>query len=201
MKAFGITLLVLSNLLTALAESNVYEQLVDKRPAPIGPKNWMGNLKRSLYEEGQRVPYLVRWPKHTPAGSTCSETICLNDFMSTSAEIAGVKLSDDMAVDSHSLLKLYEGGRREVVPPVIQSDFDGGYAIHRGDWKLIFTLDPKTRTFSRELYNLKDYIKETTDVLDLYPEVASQLAQIFEELVRNGRSTIGPKQTNFEDPE
>ncbi len=76
-----------------------------------------------------------------------------------------------------------------------------GYAIRRGDWKPIFRLDRKARTFSRELYNLKDDIKETADVLGRHPEVVADLTQLFATQVQNGRSTVGPKQVNFEDPQ
>lgn len=157
-------------------------------------------LKRSLYEGGHRVPYIVRWPKQTPAGSVCNETICLNDFMATVAEIVGVKLSDTMAVDSHNILPLYQGKSRADSPAVIHHDFDGGYAIRKGEWKLIFNFNRKSQIFTRELYNLKQDLKETKDVIGAHPEVAQSLAELFEQQVKQGRSTPGPQQANLEDP-
>ncbi|MDF7800403.1 sulfatase-like hydrolase/transferase [Pontiellaceae bacterium B1224] len=157
--------------------------------------------KRSLYEGGHRVPYIVRWPGVTPAGSTCDETICLNDFMATAAAIAGVKLTDEMGPDSHNILPLYQGKERNAHPAVIHHDFDGGYAIRRGDWKLIFIYNRKTKMFRQELYNLKDDIKEKNNLLKQHPEVIRELSKLFEAQVKNGRSTPGPKQSNFEDPE
>jgi hypothetical protein len=62
----------------------------------------------------------------TPAGSSCDETICLNDFLATAAAIAGVEKTDEMGPDSHNILALYQGGQRDEHPPVIHHDFDGG---------------------------------------------------------------------------
>ncbi|CAA6691677.1 MULTISPECIES: arylsulfatase [unclassified Lentimonas] len=157
--------------------------------------------KRSIYEGGHRVPYIVRWPKVTPAGSSNDTPICLNDFLATSAAIAGVKLDENTGPDSHNILPLYEGKERAENPAVIHHDFDGGYAIRRGDWKLVFQLDRKNKTFTRELYNMSDDVKETTDVLASSPEVAAQLEALFKNQVRAGRSTPGPQQANVEDPD
>lgn len=157
--------------------------------------------KRSLYEGGHRVPYIVRWPKVTPAGSTCDEVIGLNDFMATAAAISGVKLADHMAPDSNNILALYKGEERAQRPAVIHHDYVGGYAIRDGDWKLIFKLDRKTKIFTRELYNLKQDVKETTNVLKQHPEVVQQLEHLFEFQVEQGRSTPGRELTNFEHPD
>ncbi len=157
--------------------------------------------KRSLYEGGHRVPYIVRWPKQTPKGSSCDATICLNDFMATAAEIAGVQLDENAGPDSHNILPLYQGKNRAEDPAVIHHDFDGGYAIRRGDWKLIFLYNRKTKTFTRELYNVKEDIKETRDLVSQHPEVVTELSRLFEAQVKNGRSTPGPQQKNLEDPD
>ncbi|MGZ0708881.1 sulfatase family protein [Coraliomargarita sp. W4R53] len=157
--------------------------------------------KRSIYEGGHRVPYIVRWPQQTPAGSVCEETICLNDLLATAAAIAGVELAPEAGPDSHNILPLYLGKARIDAPAVIHHDFDGGFAIRSGDWKLIFALDRANKEFSRELYNLNDDVKETQNVIASHPEIAAQLEQVFEQQVRAGRSTPGPQQANFDHPD
>lgn len=64
---------------------------------------------------------------------------------------------------------------------------------------MVFALNRKTKTFKHELYNLKTDVKETSNVISKYPEVAAQMSQLFETKVTQGRSTPGPKQSNFED--
>jgi arylsulfatase A-like enzyme len=157
--------------------------------------------KRSIYEGGHRVPYIVRWPAKTPAGSHCDALICLNDFIATAADIAGVTLAENAGPDSHSILPLYFGQNRTEAFPLIHHDFDGSYAIRDGDWKLVFALNRKEKTFTRELYNLKEDVKETQDVLGEHPEIATRLAKRFEELVKAGRSTEGPSMSNVESPD
>ncbi|EMI20368.1 hypothetical protein RMSM_02702 [Rhodopirellula maiorica SM1] len=67
-----------------------------------------------------------------------------------------------MALDSNNILPPYRGKTRTEDPPVIHHDCNGSYAIRRGDWKLVFALTRKARTFKRELYNLKNDVKEAT---------------------------------------
>ncbi|MFT5131315.1 MAG: arylsulfatase A, partial [Rhodothermales bacterium] len=55
--------------------------------------------KGSVYEGGHRLPFIVRWPGKAPAGSSCGETICLNDFMATAAAITSAQLPANSAED------------------------------------------------------------------------------------------------------
>lgn len=156
--------------------------------------------KRSVYEGGHRVPYIVRWPGVTPSGSSCDEPVSLNDFMATMAELVDYDLPANAGEDSFSILNLYKGGKRAVSPALIHHGFWGSYAIRKGDWKLVFEFDKKKKTFKRELYNMKDDSLETSDLISQHPEVASELSELFETKVTNGRMTPGPKQSNMEDP-
>ncbi len=101
--------------------------------------------KRSIYEGRHRVPDIVRWPGVTPPESSCDETICRNDFFATVAAVVGTELTDEMGPDSHNILPLYQGKERAVHPSIIHHDFDGGYAIRDGDWKLVFKLNRKIK--------------------------------------------------------
>jgi arylsulfatase A len=143
----------------------------------------------------------VRWPGVIPPGSSCAEPVSLNDFMATMADLTGYNLPTNAAEDSFSILPLYKGEKRDVVPPLIHHGFWGSFAIRQGDWKMVFEYDAKKETFTRELYNMKNDVKETNDVIAQYPEVAAELNQLFEEKVENGRMTSGPQQKNMEDPD
>ena len=162
-------------------------------------------MKRSLWEGGHRVPYIVRWPAKTPAASTCDEPICLNDFMATMAELTDFSLKDDMAVDSYSILDLYKGQKKKLARSIIHHDFNGGFSIRQGDWKLNYfreiDLEKGKDSFKKELYNLKKDIKETNNVIGEHTPLVTELDNAFEKIVRNGRSTQGTKQKNTEHPE
>lgn len=157
-------------------------------------------MKRSVNEGGHRVPYIVRWPGVAPAGSSCDEAVSLNDFMATFAELTDYKIPTNAGEDSFSVLPLYKGESRAEVPTLIHSGFWGSFAIRDGDWKLIYKFDRKKNTFKRSLYNMKEDVKETTDLMKTQPERAAELHKHFVTLVENGRCTDGPAQANVEDP-
>lgn len=54
-----------------------------------GCSPWRGE-KMTSYEGGFRVPHLVRWPNHIPAGTVCNEIQCHYDVFVTLAAAAGV---------------------------------------------------------------------------------------------------------------
>ena len=72
-------------------------------------------------------------------GTVCHETICLNDFTATVAEIIRFELSGNCAEDSTSLLPLISGQRERLPdrPLVIKHDYSGHFAIRKGEWKLV----------------------------------------------------------------
>lgn len=73
------------------------------------------------------------------AGSTCDDTICLNDLIATSAEIVDVKLPDNAAGDSVSILPDLVGTAKGAVrEATVHQSPDGELAIRQGPWKLIF---------------------------------------------------------------
>lgn len=54
--------------------------------------------KRSLYEGGTRVPFLVRWPAGVPAGRVDAQTVVSGaDLLPTVSELAGVALAPEIA--------------------------------------------------------------------------------------------------------
>jgi arylsulfatase A len=150
------------------------------------------DCKTSIYEGGHRVPYLARWPGVVPAGSTCGQTVCLNDLLATSAAIVGATLPDDAAEDSVSLLPLLKG---DVSTPVREATLHqspaGDLALRQGAWKLIFFNDGR-----RELYQLDDDLGETRNQAESQPEVVSRLTETARQLIANGRSTPGEARTN-----
>ena len=67
----------------------------------------------------------------------------------------------------------------------------GDLAIRQGPWKLIFY-----KSGTRELYNLKDDLSETRDVLAANPDVVERLTKLMQQYIDRGRSTPGAPQKN-----
>lgn len=65
--------------------------------------------KASMLEGGSRVPLVVSWPGHTPAGKTNNDLTDFSDFFATVAELAGAELPKGVKLDSHSFAPQIEG--------------------------------------------------------------------------------------------
>lgn len=118
---------------------------------------------------------------HTPVSSV--------DFVPTMLELAGIE-APDVRFDGTSLVPLLSGEGK--------LDRDGIYwhyphyhhttpagAVRSGDWKLIEYFDDG-RT---ELYDLKNDLGESTNLVDQHPEKARELL----EQLQNWRKQVGAK--------
>ncbi len=157
---------------------------------------WRGT-KADIWEAGHRVPYLVRWPGVTKAGTRCDETICLTDLMATCAEIVGYDLPEDAAEDSFSIVSLLRSGKWRVPrAPVIHHSINGTFSLREGKWKMVFANGsggrekPSGSPFKKPyfLFDLEKDPSETTNVIEEHPEVAQTLTERLEQIRSSGRS-------------
>jgi len=159
------------------------------------PSGKLRGLKSDAWEGGHRVPFIARWPGNIKAGSVSNETICLLDFMATTASILKVQLPDNAAEDSYDILPALSGTSRNepIRPATIHHSGVGFFCIREGNWKLITALG--SGGFSRpkfikpqpdgprgQLYNLlddpyeqdnlwlqrQDIVKRLTNLLNRY---------------------------------
>ncbi|MCA9048646.1 MAG: sulfatase-like hydrolase/transferase, partial [Planctomycetaceae bacterium] len=148
--------------------------------------------KRSIYEGGHRVPFVVRWPGRVTAGSVCREPICLNDVIATAADIVGARLPANSAEDSFSLLPLLTSA-----PPagpqrgLVHQSSKGDLAVRIGDWKAVFHKDGR-----EELFQLAEDLSETTDLRTGNDERAAKLRSLLQLYIDSGRSSAGESQEN-----
>jgi len=94
-------------------------------------------LKRDIYEEGQRIPFIAWWPGKVKAATVSSQLGCLTDLMATIAGIVDSSLSANAGEDSYSFLPALKGvtdkGERDAV---VHHSMDI-FAIRQGKWKLV----------------------------------------------------------------
>lgn len=142
--------------------------------------------KADIWEAGHHVPFFARWKGKIDAGSQCNKTICLTDFFATAAELADVKIEEDTAPDSFSLLPLMKGKDWSTQrAPVIHHSVAGMFSIRDGDWKLVLGNGsggreaPKGKPFTKpyQLYNLSTDIAEEKNLADQYPEIVKALEE------------------------
>ncbi len=148
--------------------------------------------KHDVWEGGFHVPYIVRWPRHVPAGSTCGEMLSIADTLATVAALVGEPLPPRTAgaEDSYSMLPAWLGEKytAPLRPDLIVHSSDGVFAIRQGPWKWIEgkqhpevkpgVAKQRADQFKEHLYNLTDSPAETTDILAKHPEVAKRLADL-----------------------
>ena len=155
--------------------------------------------KHTIWEGGFRVPYIVRWPGHVPAGTVCDETISLTDTFATVAALAGVPMppASQAAEDSFNILPLWLDAKhaKPARPYMIVHSADGVFAIRKGPWKWIEgkcakPKPPQVRRneFHPQLYNLSDDVGETKDVQDSNPAVAAELSALLNRCREQGGS-------------
>lgn len=169
---------------------NPWRQRIDEyRHYSSGPYR---DGKRSIYEGGHRVPFVVRWPSHVQSGRICDELVCQTDLLATLAEVLGTPLPPDAGEDSVSFLPALMGQPTDDRAPLIHHAANGRFAIREGRWKLVMQHGRN----SRELYDVVADPSEENNVLSLHLDVAGEMAEKITAIVQNGRSTPGPVQAN-----
>ena len=143
--------------------------------------------KSSIYEGGHREPFVARWPGKIKPGTKNDQVICLNDLFATCADLLGKDLPPDAAEDSISILPALLGKAKGPLREATIHQAPAGLAIRQGDWKLI-TL----RNGTRELYNLKNDLSETRNLIEKNKEEAARLQKLLQGYIDKGRSTPGP---------
>jgi arylsulfatase len=180
--------------------------------------------KGTTWEGGVRVPCLMRWPGHIPAGCECHELCATIDLLPTIAGLIGSPLPE-LPIDGLDIWPLMSGH------PAARTPHDVYYfywarqlqAIRAGDWKLHFPHDYRSLTgepgmdgqpagystahTELALYNLRLDIGEQHDLSADHPDIVARLEALAEtarvELGDSLRETTGSafrEPASFEPP-
>ena len=149
----------------------------DRRfPGSLDSCGPLKGFKRSMYEGGIRVPMIVRWPGHVPAGKTSDLPWYFPDVMPTLAQLAGATKYVPKNIDGISVVPtlLGEPGqeRHEYLYWAQGSTNPGKQGVRMGKWKAVGTKDKV------ELYDLSKDVGETHDVAAEHPEIAEKMREI-----------------------
>ncbi|HEY1377728.1 MAG TPA: sulfatase-like hydrolase/transferase [Gemmataceae bacterium] len=131
--------------------------------------------KSTAYEGGIRVPFVVAWPGHLPAGGTYSRPVISLDILPTALAAAGVTPPAAPPLDGVNLLPHLTG--RAGAPPheALYWRYGNERAVRRGDWKLTMP--------AREpagLYDLSADVAEAHDLSAARPAVVAELTRLYE---------------------
>ena len=139
------------------------------------------SYKGDIYEGGIRVPCIIEWPGIIKPGSVSNKAIHGVDFYATLLAMTGLPQRPEHHQDSVNFVPLLTGEdpnlqrgpmiwHYPVGVPHIAHSYPGS-VIHDGDWKYLrFYEDGR-----EELYNLKNDIGETNNLLALMPDKAVEM--------------------------
>ncbi len=152
--------------------------------------------KGYAYEGGIRVPAIVSWPGHIPPGVVSDLPISSVDYLPTICEATECDLPSGLELDGFSILEhAISGGESPLERASLLWHFPhyrhapGPYSIIRsGDFKLIQWYEGPV-----ELYNLKEDLGESKNLMLRQPAKAAELRQLLAaELERIGAKLPKP---------
>ena len=133
--------------------------------------------KGYVYEGGQRVPLIVRWPGHIPAGRVTDDPVSNVDWIPTLLDLAGAPVPPGL--DGISIANGLQGEafpQRKLFWHFPHYTNQGGRpsgAARDGDWLLIELYDQE----KAELYNLSRDVAERRDVAEQHPDRVATMRQ------------------------
>ena len=138
--------------------------------------------KHVVYEGGIRVPFIVRWTGHVPAGKVDNTTVLSGiDFLPTLCAFTGSKPPADM--DGEDLSQAFLGKPQVRSTPLMwNAPYRGAWvwenigpqmAIRDGKWKLLMNPDKS----HLELHDMSSDLGELDNAADTNPEVVDRLAK------------------------
>jgi arylsulfatase A-like enzyme len=163
----------------------------DNGPLPTFRGKRAGGLrgsKISLYEGGDREPFIVRWQGHVPAGRVDDKTVLSAvDLFPMFCKLTDTPLPAGPAFDGQDLTASFFGKNMTRQSPLLWEygrnasfgypknphDRSPNVAIREGKWKLLINADGS----GVELYNLDADRNEAKNIARANPEVTKRLSE------------------------
>lgn len=142
--------------------------------------------KRSTYEGGIRIPFIVRWPGKVEAGTVNDHQLAFYDIMPTFCDIAGIEdyqekytnpsLENDY-FDGISFYPTLVGDGEQEEHEFLYWEFSETdmIGVRMGNWKMVVDSGDVL------LFDLATDLHEDNDISDSYPDVVEKMKEIIEE--------------------
>jgi arylsulfatase A-like enzyme len=180
-------------------QMNEQAQAIHAGLKPNGP---LRGGKHDVWEGGFRVPYLVRWPGHVPAGTTSDEMLSVVDTLATIAALVDEPLPprEKGAEDSFNMLPVWLGAKTLAPsrPHLIVHGAAGTFAIRQGAWKWIegnhhpetkpAALRARANQLKPQLYNIGSDSGEQSEASAQHKQKAAELQALLQKQKDQGFS-------------
>ncbi len=140
--------------------------------------------KRQTLEGGIRVPFIVSWKGHLPAGKVDDRPVIQIDILPTALAAAGIEAKSDAKLDGVNLLPYLKGDKPRAPHDRLYWRFGEQMAIREGNWKLVrygenTTVDPNESW--PKLYDLSKDVGEEQDLAAQLPDKVASLESAWQE--------------------
>jgi arylsulfatase A-like enzyme len=143
--------------------------------------------KLELWEGGIRMPFMVRWPGHVPAGRLDQSSVsCAIDLFPTIAALTGASVPREAKLDGIDVSAAWLGQPLAKRPPLFWEygrndewfkygpDKSPNVAVRRDNWKLLVNANGS----DAQLYDLANDIKEANNLAAKRPDITAELKQL-----------------------
>ena len=164
--------------------------VVNATHSGVGSSGPFRGRKRSLYEGGVRVPFIVKWEGHTPAGTVDTKSIVSAvDLLPTFCSLSGIELPDGYQSDGQNMSQVFLGKSVQRDRPLLWdwtatqsghvSNKSPGLALRSGKWKFLMNPDGSRQ----ELYDFEadPQCMELDNLADRYPDEVKRFSKILRE--------------------
>lgn len=155
--------------------------------APPGSSGPFFGRKGSLYEGGIRMPFIIRWPGHTPANRIDNHTlVAAFDLQPTLCALAGIPTPENKVCDGLDMSAAFLGRSIQRPQPVfwefgVHENVRLGDKAHRsprlamreGNWKFLINPDGS----DAELYDLSTDLAERRNLAGRLPTQVTDFSQ------------------------
>jgi len=142
-----------------------------------GPNSWRWNggmkgRKGSTDEGGVRVPFLIRWPGHIPAGARIPQIAGAIDLLPTLADMAGIPVASTKPLDGITLKPLLLGTAKDWPDRMIFSHWSGKVSVRTQAYRL---------DDAGQLFDLEADPGQDRDLAKEQPDVAARLSKALDQ--------------------
>jgi N-acetylgalactosamine-6-sulfatase len=150
----------------------------------VGSAGPFRGRKRSLYEGGVRVPFIVRWPGQVPSGRVDDTSVVAGcDFLPTLCKLAGAEIPASHALDGEDVSDILLGQSRPRTKPLMWEwrfriagevfHHSPMLAIRDANFKLLLNPDGSRV----ELYDIPRDPTQLANIAQKHPDVVARLSE------------------------